>query len=798
MKKNRATIVSLFALTALGLSLAAAARVSNDNATLAQASQAVSAAATGEELIAPASYEEYLILDEPSCVAVCENYTAIADGNRIYIFDKSVGVYKTYTHGSGATQDDIKKMQFWGGNILFFADNGTGNNFYKLNAATLETATEIPDIACGTFLIVGEDLYFTNSSGSLFATTLQDAENDLPKTALLWNDVSSLAYYNDELYFVHAKFYLHKINPRVIATPDVSKTLLTSFSQVVESMAITEGVLSCTTATGSFYAYALGDIATADPLLFVENDGHQNAYPFGENVYVVQTDKKLVKTYSATEKAFTSYEISSNSASSHRLSGATDIALFGDCLYIADDGNARLSIYDTTTQTLDASFSLSTAVTYLSTDGETLCTASTTQAVLYTATGETLAAFDAFNGAITGVASVYGTHYIVTESNYFYAVSENSENVWERTEVKKTSTHPPQSLTADAQGNLYIKSGAYAYAFSEETFMQADGNGEKRLENLPTDVIELAVDYDGNIYTLGNGVTKYEKQADGTFTQTAIDVSKRFVYGNPPTLTALAFGIERNAAYLLCNGNYLIQTENLRLPTVTDIPVNGADEKIFAQEEAAFEIVKTKPKTLLIAFDVNRLKGATSFPYLHFLRSEKARTALKIGEDSQGKYNLIAHFDETTSSYSTYLVAKDACETLSSEDYRVEYAESERTDAWLTNTVSLYKFPYLCDQLLVANALPRGSKVTLLGEIGELDHKYYRIAYTDENGTVLTGYIPQSYATTFDASPKPSNQTVLGDASDTDGVWRLAYILLGLGAVCILVDFLLLRKKKDD
>jgi len=111
----------------------------------------------------------------------------------------------------------------------------------------------------------------------------------------------------------------------------------------------------------------------------------------------------------------------------------------------------------------------------------------------------------------------------------------------------------------------------------------------------------------------------------------------------------------------------------------------------------------------------------------------------------------------------------------------------------------LYKFPYLCEELIVHPALPRGAKVTLLGEIGELDHDYYRIAYTDENGVVRTGYIPQSYTTPFDASPKDSETTIVGATeSDNDALWRLAYILLGLGAVCILVDFLIIRKKKDD
>ncbi len=795
MKKTRATIVSLFALTALGLSLAAGAFASEPTSVSAQAST------VEEGLIAPRTYEEYLLLNAPSCVAVCENYTAIADGNILYIYDRDAGVYKRYVHGNGAAQDDIKKMQFWGGNILYFADNGTGNNFYKLNAATLETATEIPDIACGTFLIVGEDLYFTNSSGSLFATTLQDAENDLPKTALSLNDVSALAYYNDELYFMQAK-NLMKINPRTATGGTAS--FLAYVAEDVTAMTIAEGVFAYASLNGSFYTYALTEIAQlsdtskATPQFTAENGGYTSVYPFDGKLYVVRSDAGIMREYAILDRAFTDYEISSNSDAEHRLSGATDIALCDGILYIADDDNGRVSVYDTATQTLSVRFSVQTAVQYLATDGETVCTASATQATVYAATGEPLAAFESFDGAITGVASVYGTHYIVTENNYFYAVAQDSENVWQRTEVKKTSTHPPQMLTADAQGNLYIKSGAYAYSFTEESFMRAGGNGEKLLENLPTDIVEIAVDYDGNIYTLGSGVQKYEKQSDGGYAQTALDGIAQSVYGDAPTLTSFAFGIEHKTAYLLCNGNYIVQTQTLQIPTVTEIPVHGADESIFAQEEAAFTLVHIQPKTLLVAFAIDELQGAENYPYLHYLRSEEALTALKLGEDAQGKYNLVAHFDEETSRYSTYLVLKSACETLPSENYRVDYAESEQSAAWLTNDVSLYKFPYLCDGLLVATTLPRGSQVTLLGEIGELDHEYYRIAYTDEEGNTKTGYIPQSYATPFDASPKTNVETIIGGEQNSDAVWRLAYILLGLGAVGILVDFLLLRKKKTD
>lgn len=799
MRKICATIISLLTLSAIVLPTAADAFAVKNATARAQTAQEQT---TENGLVAPPSYKEYLQLKEPACVAVCENYTAIADGNDIYLYDGADNEYRKYTHTVNAelSQNNINQMQFDSEENLYFLDGSflflmETDKFDEFSTATA-TATGFP---CDNFLIDGQYIYYVEAKtpAVISKTELKTPNVSTAKKITDVGGKPDLAMFNGELYFVDAsaQVILYKVNPQ---TPDTLAQVAVLDGRI-EHMTVADGVFAYTTPTGELFVYSLSD-ATERGLQYSALDGgYSRLTAYGPHIYVTQKQKGIVKEYSVENKAFTDFEISSDSPAEHRLNKATDIALCGNGLFIIDDGNQRVSVYDQTNGTLQESFPIATSATYIATDGKTVITASQTEATVYATTGEPLASFNAFNGNITGVAAVYGTHYIVTESNYFYAVTTNEENLWQITEVQKTSTHPPQLLTADAYGNLYIKSGSYAYTFTETSFMQADGNGVKLLDSLPTDAVKIAVDYDGNLYALAGGVYKYEKQTDGGYTQTAIDVSERFVYGDAPTFTSLAFGIEKNATYLLCNGNYIVRTANLDLPTVTNIPVDNADESIFAETEASFEIVKTAPKTLLVAFDVETLKSADVFPYLSYHRSETEKTALKIGEDTSGKYNLIAHFDTQTSKYSTYLVLKSACETLPADDYRIEYAESEQKSAWLTNSLSLYKFPYLCENLVVTQTLPRGAEVTLLGEIGELDHAYYRIAYTDENGALKTGYIPQSYATLFDASPKESTTTLVGDKeSNRDAVWRLAYILLGFGAICILVDFLILRKKKDD
>ena len=96
--------------------------------------------------------------------------------------------------------------------------------------------------------------------------------------------------------------------------------------------------------------------------------------------------------------------------------------------------------------------------------------------------------------------------------------------------------------------------------------------------------------------------------------------------------------------------------------------------------------------------------------------------------------------------------------------------------------------------------LPRGSRIVLLREIDKLDHAYYHVSYTDENGAVQTGYIPKAYVNLFDGTPPIPEQAVYGNTnSNKDALYRLVYLILGFGAICILTDFLILRKhEKED
>ena len=86
----------------------------------------------------------------------------------------------------------------------------------------------------------------------------------------------------------------------------------------------------------------------------------------------------------------------------------------------------------------------------------------------------------------------------------------------------------------------------------------------------------------------------------------------------------------------------------------------------------------------------------------------------------------------------------------------------------------------------------------ILSEITAPEQSYYEIAYDTDTGEKI-GYLPTAYVRQFNGeAPTPETTTYGETDSRLDTVWRLAFLLLGAGAICILIDFLLLRKRNDD
>ena len=753
-----------------------------------------------ETLLTPTTYQQYLPLVAPSSVAVASGKKAIADGNAIYFYTDTADEYIKYEHtaNADATKNVITTIQFADDGLLYFLDASTF--LYSINPK--DFSVEKTSLVCSAFTISGDEIFFVNvSANSQLSKTTLDVL-DVSKADLLVGNLGSkptVAMHNGILYYTNDGKYLHQIHEDTGNTP-----LIKYFSTEIYSMAFTDSTFAYTDIDGTLRVYALVDIlggeSGVDALtpLFEEQGTYSSLTVHAGALYAVKGSS--VKRFDTLENEFTDYEICSESNSFNRLSGATDNLLCGDLLFTADDGNGRVSIYDTKKNGyLPAIAYPFSGAKYLAADQKTLLVAGSGTAILFSLGeadyGTELASFTDFKGGIVGTACVYGKYYLVTDANQFYciveSIDETAGKIWQASSVTKKTTQTARLLTSDVYGYLYVACGNDVYRFTEEEFISLSGTGEKVSgAEIPTKTTKLLVDYQQNVYALSENVLhKFGDQP------TQFPLGKEIVYSQTVAtpLTSVAFGVEENEAYLLYEGGIVLRTAQLNLATVKTIPTNGIDESIFAEESAQFAVVKTNPNALTVRFDINALQGATVFPYLSYARAVQPLTALKLGETNG--YFLLAVLNETNA-YDTFLSRTIDCEELPADDYRTEYSADEQTTGYLSNAVTLYKFPYLTP-LLTVTKLEKAAQITLLGEIGQLDHDYYHVAYVDEQGKQKTGYVPRSYVNAFKGEPQGEIKTVVGEEKQQDSVFRLAFLVLGFGVICILTDFLLLRKKSD-
>ncbi len=735
-------------------------------------------------LLSPTTYQNYLSLTTPSDVSANDGYIAIADGTAIYLYDKTETVYRCYTH-----QAKVTKLQFADNGTLYFLDEAS--QFYRFNPQTL-TAERVDGFACSTFLIAGDTLYFVSIAGDSAKLSKTELFNpDVYATPLVSGLLSKpvVAFFQDELYYTDSGKYLHKIDP-----VEKTDTFVAAFQNELLSLQILDGIVYTADGAGNFNAYGLPDLsashdASAITPIQTDDGGYAALSICGGNVFAVKNN--AVREYDPLQTAFTDNEITGASASPNRIDGGADIHLVDGKLYIAEKGNSRLSIYDTRTQTYLPSIPLQMQAEWITSDGETALVSNTQTAVLYDVSGENygkeLAAYTAFDGNIVGLASVYGSYYLATDTNRYYKADSTAEN-YPITSVKKTTTRYPKLLTADAYGNLYIASGKGVYLFNEADFLSATAEGEEAYTTLPAQTRKLLVDYSGTLYALCENSVQILTETTATH-----DFSTPLVYSPTATLQSVAFGVEDNVAYLLYAENYIAQTTALALPTVKTIAVNGADERIFHSETTAAQLVNVKPDALLVEFNFNALNGATVFPYISYGRQKTALSALKIGETE--RHALLSVYNERERAYHSYLAVLTDCTPVDENEYK-EFFDMEKI-GYLTNDIPLYKFPYLTP-LLTKAQLSRNAKVRLLSQIDAPEQSYYEIAYDTENGEVV-GYLPTAYVREFNGEAPTPTTSVYGETdSRLDSVWRLAFILLGAGAICILVDFLILRKRNDE
>jgi hypothetical protein len=801
-----------------------------DTFTAAKAEGSTTVESAQDTLITPSSYEQYLPLQAPSDVAVSDDFTAIADGNLIYVYNRARQVYRTYAHTANTTDDlnVVANLEFSQYGDLYFIDGNAHmyvieNSLLASTTADLITKADFPAFFCNAFVINGDDLYFAVSSEASAHLSRTDASAPNASTAqLVVGNISkgpAIAYYDDTLYYTNVNGnFLNKITLDDGSAPQE----LCAFTVPISSLAVGGDEIFITNTNNDFYVYnritLSGFASNVQPLDADESGGYKTLSSYKDYVYAVK--ERSVRQY-AIGKGFTQFEIAADSSSPHRLQAATDILLQGEKLYVADGGNRRISIYDTAKQNYQTA-TLPAPAKMVAAYGNTVLAADATTAWLIDLSApESVQTFQGFDGNIAGITAVYDRYYLATSSNTFYTISlqpiagEDGQPInpayeWQMSDgVRKVNGISPTRFTSDVYGNFYVVAGNDVHKFTEAELLLPDEFGKEVLSLLPAQPEKIIVDLNENVYVLKDGElhTYAYTAATDSYTETAtlVPLSAQLVYGQTETtpITSVAFNVYENAAYVLYDGNLVISTPRLQLPTVQDIPTDGIEQKIFAEGSAEFTVVETKENAFLIQFDLLQLneqyitQSVSNFPYLSHGRDTEAHVALMLGQS--GEYSVLAIFDKQTHTYENYLTkSRYFVQEKSESDYLVEYTDDEIKIGYTTNELTMYKYPYLTD-LLRVGTLGKNQTVRLIGEINQLDYDYYKIEIEDSEGNVQTGFIPKSYITFFDGSPKPSETQTYGDSTPSeDSIWRLTYLLLGAAAICVLVDLLILQRKPKD
>ncbi len=746
----------------------------------------LSARADGPEFsfITPSTYQEYLPLAKPTGIAVTDDYVALSDGAFVYVFDKTEGTYYEYEHVRTVAQLHFDERN----DALYFLDGN--NRLHVLSVADLKTgkpATDT-DVVCATFILRADKLYYTNFAGTqtiISVAPLSDLQN---ATVLLEDYIMppSLSFWNGELYYVYGE-HLYRLPDGTAKGVSVAKLPSSVFS-----MTIADGKLFCASRDGAFFGYDLTELTVTEradactPVVY-EGEGYTSVSANGTSVYAIFGD--VVRCFSLETGAFTPFEIGSSSASAHRLDGASDVCLSAEKLFIADENNDRISVYDTKNDTFLTPIANTTESPVLASYGDTLLVSGKTDAILYSLAdktyGETLYTLSAedVHGNIVGATAVYGTYYVLTDTNHCYTLT-NGATAWTESLRK---THFAETLLSDANGFIYTVNNGEMYRFTQAEFLSS-ASGEKLCSALPN-ALEYAVDYTGTVYALtSETLYAYAKSGDGYAQKSATDLTADKVYNQPSRALSFTFGAEKNEAYFLFEGDYLLSSTALELPSLDNIPTETLSTALFETKTYAFSTATISPETLIVTFDFARLEGESVFPYTGHYWNDKEQIAVKIGETST---HAVLAFERDKENV-TCFVPLSACKTTDA-DFTLSY-DMKKT-ATLINNATLYAYPNL--SLIAWQSLNRGEALTLTGEVNGLEHDYYKIEYQTATGTV-EGYLPKTFVTFVPDEPDPET-VVYGDgAVENNSVFRLTYLCLGALAVCILGDFLLLRRRNDD
>ena len=722
-------------------------------------------------LLLPASYEQYLELEDPSDFAINEDYIAIADdpqsGNSlIYIYDRNApsAGYRVYKHSSEDRLSPLQLYSYGNETHLYFVTGGQETYIYHiaLNSAGTYTATQT-EISCASFLINGGYLYYstvTVGQNSIMRRQMSgfDFTGAPEKIDLSGINISSMGVTAPCFFAGNNKVYF-SLNSDICSVSASSVVAVSDWSlrNPVQSFAVfgNEVYFSGTGNTEPLSVYSNG---TEQPVKRNDSDvlAVSSLHIFGDTLYMICGSS--VQTYDPVKRAFGDYEIGKYSISDARLGGNAQISAFGGRMTIADEKNKRISIY--------TSRSDSYALWDLNYTPSSICAGQNDFLVADNAAGELHVYSYDFQKTSTlplgsdvdvvDIAYSFGRYYLLTDSAGHGAIVAPTQDGYTCTPASFSSSY--MHIAADFFGRLYVMNGVGAvYPVDEDNFLS--GTIGESLYSFGNGAIDLAVDYTSALYAVTSDTAIADK--DGTSTEHPLtEALKALVYSNDtPLPLSLTYDVITGDCYMLGDG-FIAKMNGLNGASLQTLPAEGTHAALTGgAADADGLLVEVPAQSVLLDLTEAEIGADAQFlPYKTYERTDAARTGVKVCETSAG--TVVAFF--------RYAPAQDGNSYTPERDHSLALVLGGVTgpagglqaetpfSAHNTSDVYLYRFPSMHlgngDNAAAGVArLPRGTAFTVHGYVrgaagGEggwgLDSDY---AYVTVNATGQKGYIPVSY-----------------------------------------------------
>lgn len=711
-----------FAFAAAGITaLSLGAAVAGFACSLTANAEYVAITSASSSLIIPQDYSQYLNLSSPSACAVSSGYIAIADSNKIYVYNKLTRTYGEYTHGYNGdpSLNNVAQIDFCADGYLYFTDAST--YLYKLDMDGLTSSRT--GITCSTFTCSNYTIYFaTIVNGRVTIASAGSDNPDMSAVSVIYtlNTYSSPSVCCDSggnLYFTDGIYLYDNTASAIVNLP---------LEGSVTASVYLDGVFYFCDSTGrlSLYNYAAATVESYYDGAYCSLDFYDGS------LYTVNAAS--VEQYSCSDGAFTDYRICSASSAVGRLNGACDAALVDNTLLIAESGNARVTVYDGD----DNSFSVfypEFVPENIAADSLTVLVSGEQDIGIYNYSGEVKYTYSDFarGEELRGATNVYGTYYLVTSGNTFVKIYKEN-GTYTAAKISKQLSGVCDSLSSDVYGNLIVKTTDGAvYTFSEDAFMSAVDSGSLEY-TFPSSVNGFFSDYRGDVF----GISGSSLISDCGTTVSISSAGCVYQADESPVKVAACF--ERRGGYIVYE-NYVVYAPSLGVPTLNDIPTESSGSEVFASGAAELRAVNIKKNAVEIFFDFSEYEGATTFPYSTHERISEDEKAVVMAETSI--YYVVGVVSESTNKYKTGIVLKSSCEELDSSLLQYSLTEYD-TCGYTTNDIPLYR--YACFASEVAQ-LKKGAEAIIFYAI-DLGNgfDFCKVGYS-YNGIYYEGYLPKAY-----------------------------------------------------